>query len=177
MRLVVLIVSVLFGVAATIAAEAGAEERTVTPICQIVHDPERFDDQEVVVRGVFFSDYHHGSVLIEPNCRWGVSPSSESGVGQDILNAALCSEAGGLVEVTARGRVEAHPGEVPSMRFHVTEYLDARGVPFDPTWEDRWGALQQESRENWRGRRLRICMMAGYVDPNTLQRIEPATSQ
>lgn len=177
MRLVVLIVSVLFGLAAIVSVEAGAAEHAVTPICEIVHDPERFDAQEVMVRGIFVSDYHHGSVLIEPNCRWGVSPYSDSANGQEILNAALCSEAGGLVEVTARGRVEARPGEVPSMRFHVIEYSSARGVQFDPAWEDRWGGLRQESQESWRGRRLRLCMMAGYVDRDTLERIEPATSR
>jgi hypothetical protein len=142
-------------------------------LCQIVANPAGFDGQEVTVRGIFTSDYMHYSSLIDPSCRNGLAPYETRGqIGEDLFDAALCYEEGGLVEVTARGRIESRPGEIPSVKLWVAEYSDPQHVEFDPAWEDRFGVLEDESRTTWNDRRRRMCLIAGFVDPETMQRRE-----
>lgn len=142
-------------------------------LCRIVADPTAFEGQEVTVRGVFASDYQHYSSLIDPSCPRGLPPyGSGDELGRAALDAALCSESGGLVEVTARGRVESRVGEFPSVRFHVEEYSDAQAVAFNSTWVDPYGVLRSESDMRWDNRRMRMCFSAGYIDPETRERRE-----
>ncbi len=143
-------------------------------LCQVLASPASFDGQEVTVRGIFTSDYQHYSLLIDPACERGLPPYSGRGViGKDLFDAVMCSEAGGLVEVTARGRVEARPGEIPAVKFWVEEYSDPRSVEFNPGWDDHFGVLRSESTERWDDRRMRMCFVAGFVDPETRERREP----
>jgi hypothetical protein len=173
-KLSFVVLFVLCASACAAAPEASSTSPEPSTLCQVVADPAAFDGQEVTVRGIFASDYQHYSSLSDPDCPRGLSPYSAPGrIGEALLNRALCSEAGGLVEITARGRVEARPGEIPAVKFWVLEYSDARAIAFDPTWEDEFGVLASESRESWNGRRRRLCFVAGYLDPETMQRREP----
>lgn len=142
-------------------------------LCQVLADTAAFNDREVIVRGVFMSDYQHGSLLIDPSCDNGLTPIADpDAIGEELLSAALCSEAGGLVEVSARGRVESRPGQVPSVVLRVAEYSEPLAIAFDPSWDYARG-LELESRMRWDGRRWRICLSAGFIDPETRQRREP----
>lgn len=157
------------------SAPVQTEPSEPSMLCRVVADPAAFDGQEVTVRGIFASDYQHYSSLIDPSCPHGLPPyASGHELGRAAFDAALCSENGGLVEVTARGRIEARSGEIPSVKFHVEEYSDPRALPFDPRWADRYGVLRSESTERWDGRRRLMCMVAGIVDPNTGERRVPA---
>lgn len=142
-------------------------------LCQVLAAPAEFHGREVTVRGIFASDYQHGSLLMDPDCDNGLTPySAHDEIGKNMLDGALCSEEGGLVEIAARGRVEARPGEIPNIRFYVSEYSEPRAIAFDPAWGD--GLLRMESTTRWDGRRRRMCFHAGYIDPETMERREPA---
>ena len=171
-----LVAVVLLVLCASACATSQPQNLTSEPsaLCRVAADAAAYDGQEITVRGIFASDYQHYSSLIDPRCRRSVSPyNTRDQIGADVLDGALCSQVGGLVEVTARGRVEARPGEVPSIKFHVLEYSDARAVTFDPSWDDPFGVLERESRESWSGMRRRLCLYAGFLDPETMQRREP----
>ena len=170
-RDLVLIVLSVIAVASWACAEEPVAPTAPSVLCQVVSDPAAFDGREVTVRGIFASDYQHYSSLIDPACPRGLPPYGDGReLGRAEFDAALCSESGGLVEVSARGRVESRPGEIPSVRFHVEEYGEPRAVTFDPNWADRYGVLRSESTMRWDGRRRLMCVIAGIVDPNTMQR-------
>lgn len=156
-----------------IASPALAQAPTLTPICAIVEHPEKFNGQELSVRGVFASDYFEYSSLGDPLCGRSVSPWNIVGLdppGEDAFQAMLCDEQGGLVEVTVRGRVEARPGQVPSSRFYVLEYSDPRHIEFSSAWPDRYGVLAREATASWQGIRRQFCVVEGFVDRETLER-------
>jgi hypothetical protein len=169
-----LIVLSAIAVVACVSAPEPPVAAQPSVLCQVISDPAAFDGREVTVRGIFASDYQHYSSLIDPACPRGLPPYSDgSPPGKAEFDAVLCSESGGLVEVSARGRVEARPGEIPSVRFHVQEYTEPRAVTFDPNWIDRYGVLRSEADMRWDNRRMLMCFIAGYVDPDTRERREP----
>jgi hypothetical protein len=164
---------VLLGAAACASSEVAPNASLPNMLCRVASSPEQFEGQEVTVRGIFTSDYQHYSLLIDPTCRPTLALyETREQVGKELFDAALCSEQGGLVEVSARGRIEARPGDIPATRFHVTEYSDPRAVEFDPDGVDPFSVLQHESTARWDNLRMRMCFTAGYVDPETRQRRE-----
>jgi hypothetical protein len=177
MRSALVVLSLLFFCGACAVGRGGAVTLPLTPLCSVVADPAAFEGREIAIRGVYVSDYHHGSLFVDPGCRKGAAPWHDDRVvlGEENLDRELCSEAGGLVAVTIRGRVDSRPGEVPFMRFHVAEYSDVAPHAYD---RSAWGGdflVASEATTSWRDRRRRLCFIAGYLDGDTFERRDPAS--
>ena len=139
---------------------AAARKPLQTSICAIVNDPAKFNGALITFRAEYFTDYHHGAVLIDSACeRTGITPEFSNSVkGEDSLNQAL--RVGGWANFDKRiaatfvGRFAWRPKGIHRRILYLNEISEVdvtdkrTGKSFDPDMTSKRILLPDEPLPN-----------------------------
>jgi hypothetical protein len=135
---------------------AAARNPLQTSICAIANNPAKFNGKLVTLHAEYFTDYHHGSVLLDYACeRTGITPEFADKVkGGDSLDQAL--RVGGWMNFDKRieanfvGRFAWRPKGRHRRILHLDSITDVEvtdkrtGGPFDPEMTSKRIFLPEE---------------------------------
>ncbi len=76
-------------VVALVTVHQASAAQTDTTVCAIVQNPRAFNGKSVRFRADVLTDWRHGTVLIDSNCKVGITLSSTTSVPQDQADALV----------------------------------------------------------------------------------------
>lgn len=99
-----------------IALLAGRADQPIrTSVCAVIANPRAYDRKVVTVRADVLTDWHHGSILVDPSCKGGfnywddAAPRHEARALDHAIGTLLDGGGDRTASATFTGRVTWHP--------------------------------------------------------------------